>query len=211
MRSDPLIQQVVGYWEALRAGRPAPLRAEVEPRGLEPARDRVFLAERIAPGTARLRRAGMALNEIMGMEVRGMPLSAFVAPPDRDAFAATIERVGAGPVRALLQLESLAGPGRPAIAAALALLPLVNDRDESPLLLGCLVCDGAIGLPPRRFSVLSCALIRYAVTAPATRVERPARRRPTATDPAAPETPKGLHEAPAPFTPSPPDLRLVKG
>lgn len=139
-----------------------------------------------------------------------MPLSALVAPPDREAFAATLERVSVGPARALLDLEGPAGPGRPAIAAELVLLPLVNDRDDSPLLLGCLTSDGAIGRPPRRFSVLSSALTRYAVTAPATRIERPTRHRRAAIAPVPPETVKGLHEAPAAFGVSP-NLRLVKG
>ena len=215
MRHDPLIQQVVAYWEALRAGRPAPLRAEVDPRGIETALDRVFLAERIAPGIGRIRLAGMCLNDVLGMEVRGMPLTALIAPEDREAFANTLERVYAGGRRADIRLRGMRGPGKPEFEAELALLPLANDRAASGLVLGCLATSGTIGRAPRRFAVTSAELIDFAVTAPATVVPNLPPRRPARSEPAGADTVgppyKGLSEAPAVFVPSrrQPDLRLV--
>ena len=73
------IAEVEAYWEALRGSRLMPTRAEIDPRGIEQALEYAFIVERIAPGIARLRIAGSHLNELMGMEVRGMPLTAFIA------------------------------------------------------------------------------------------------------------------------------------
>ena len=54
-----------------------PLRSEIDPRGLKGALEYCFVLERIAPGLARLRVAGSHLGDLMGMEVRGMPITAF--------------------------------------------------------------------------------------------------------------------------------------
>ena len=70
------IAQVDAYWEGLRAGRPMPDRAEVDPRGLGDALEFAFLLEHVAPGIGRVRISGMHLRDLLGMEVRGMPLTA---------------------------------------------------------------------------------------------------------------------------------------
>ena len=73
------------------------MRADIDPRGIEPLISSAFIAERIAPGVVRLRVAGMHLNDLMGMEVRGMPLTTFIAPSDRDAFALRLVDLFDGP------------------------------------------------------------------------------------------------------------------
>ena len=55
-----------------------PRRAEIDPRGIENALEYAFILERIAPGMARIRLAGIHLSDLMGMEVRGMPLTSFI-------------------------------------------------------------------------------------------------------------------------------------
>lgn len=80
------LNQVESYWEALRGTRMMPKRSEIDPRGIESALEYTFILERIAPGMARLRIAGSHLSDLMGMEVRGMPLTSFItptAPPDQ--------------------------------------------------------------------------------------------------------------------------------
>ena len=74
------IAQVEAYWEALRGTRIVPKRSEIDPRGIEGALENAFIVERVAPGIARLRIAGSHLNDLMGMEVRGMPLTALFNP-----------------------------------------------------------------------------------------------------------------------------------
>ncbi|WP_102223289.1 PAS domain-containing protein [Acidimangrovimonas sediminis] len=167
MRHDPLIQQVIAYWEALRGGRPAPLRAEVDPRGIEAALDRVFLAERLAEGIGRFRLSGMTLNDLMGMEVRGMPLTTMILPEGRERFSRALERVFQGGVRTTIRLTAAKGLGRPELVGELLLLPLANDRGDNPLVLGCLVTAGTIGRAPRRMTLGAVHEVAYEATSPA--------------------------------------------
>ncbi|GHE01486.1 hypothetical protein U879_14670 [Defluviimonas sp. 20V17] len=211
MRHDPLIQLVIGYWEALRAGRPAPLRAEIDPRGIEAALDRVFLAERIAPGVGRFRLAGMGLNDLMGMEVRGMPLTTLIQPDGRKRFAEALEQVFQGGTRCSLQLEAVRGLGRPELGGQMVLLPLVNDRGDNPLVLGCLSSEGSIGRAPRRMNIAALQQTEFEITAP----DAPRPDPKPAPDALDRLRSKGFAEPQPPaFTPPPgksrPALRLVK-
>ncbi len=159
MRSS-VIGEVQAYWEALRAGRPVPLRSEVDPRGIERALEYSFLLERVAPSIARFRLAGMHLSDLMGMEVRGMPLTSFFAPQARDRIAEILESVFQGPDVAELTLEAEAGIGKPPLTAKMLILPLKSDLGDVTRALGCLVADGGIGRAPRRFELTGVKLVR---------------------------------------------------
>ena len=87
------LAQVEAYWEALRGTRLMPSRAEIDPRGIEQALEYSFIVERIAPGIARMRIAGSHLSDLMGMEVRGMPLTSFITPGSRRQVSDTLEEV----------------------------------------------------------------------------------------------------------------------
>jgi hypothetical protein len=125
----------------------------IEPHGLRDALAHVFLIERIAPGQARFRLAGTHLTQVMGMEVRGMPLSAILVPASRDGARALIEAVFAGPSVVELALESDRGLGRPALQGRMILLPVGDDDENCDRALGCLVTEGDIGRGPRRFAI----------------------------------------------------------
>ena len=75
------------HWAEARRGAAVPYRAHIDPGRIAPLLPNAFVAERIAPGVTRLRIAGMHLGELMGTEVRGMPLCSFIAPDSREAFA----------------------------------------------------------------------------------------------------------------------------
>ena len=142
------------YWEGLRRGRALPARSDVDPRGIERALEYAFILERVAPGMGRFRLAGMHLNDLMGMEVRGMPLTAFFAPPARKRIAEATEAVFQGPSVAELVLSAESGIGKPPLTARLILLPLRSDLGDVTRVLGCLVAEGEnIGRTPRRFEV----------------------------------------------------------
>ncbi len=149
----PVIAEMQAYWEALRAGRLVPLRSEVDPRGIEQALENAFILERIAPQVARFRLAGSHLNDLMGMEVRGMPLTAFFTPTARAEMAEQIEAVFQGPQVADFTLTGETGIGKPPMLARLILLPLRSDLGDVTRALGCLVSDGQIGRAPRRFDL----------------------------------------------------------
>lgn len=150
----PAIREVEGYWQALRAGRLVPRRSEVDPRGIERALEFAFILERIAPGLARMRIAGSHLSELMGMEVRGMPLSAFFTPDGRAICGEVLEQVFDTPAVAELKLEAERGMGKPAVEAKMLLLPLKSDLGDITRALGVLSTQGEIGRTPRRFDVM---------------------------------------------------------
>lgn len=147
----PALAQVRAYWEGVRDEGRVPFRGQIDPRGIEDALGQSFLLERIAPGLARFRIAGMHLADLMGMDVRGMPVSAMVEPSARAGFAVALETVFAGPSMLEMELEAERGIGRPALAARLLVLPLADELGLVRLALGCLVTDGAMGRSPRRF------------------------------------------------------------
>jgi hypothetical protein len=147
------------HWDACRKGRDVPSRADIDPRRIEPLLANAFIAERIAPGVVRLRIAGMHLNDLMGMEVRGMPLSCFIAPAARAAFALHLVDLFDGPASLRLGLHSRAGLGRPALSGTMMLLPLRSDLGDVSRALGCLVTHGTIGRPTRRFAIESAQVM----------------------------------------------------
>lgn len=206
------LAQVEAYWEALRGGRLMPTRAEIDPRGIERALEYSFIVERIAPGIARMRIAGSHLNDLMGMEVRGMPLTAFIAPGSRRQVSDTLEEVFETPATCVLSLHSPKAVGIPPLDARLLLLPLKSDLGDVSRLLGALVSVGDIGRSPRRFDVTGTAL-RPILSG------EPEKRSLTATEPVAVvkpiQQPVGFAEQQEPFkTTTPrqdaPYLRLVQ-
>ena len=152
-RVFPEIQRVEAYWESLRRGRLVPLRSEVDPRGLTGVLENAFVLERIAPGLARFRVAGSQFTRIMGMEVRGMPISAAFTPDGRSKLSEALEAVFAEPACVSLDCTTETGIGRPPLAARLLLLPLRCDLGDVSRVLGALALDGEIGRTPRRLSV----------------------------------------------------------
>lgn len=147
------IQQIMAYWEALRGERMLPKRSELDPRGIENTLENAFVLERIAPGIARLRIAGSHLSDLMGMEVRGMPVSSFFAPASREALTAVLEGVFEDPAVVELTLTAERGIGKPALEARMLLLPMTSDSGDVSRILGCLVAKGEIGRHPRRFDI----------------------------------------------------------
>ncbi len=191
----PSLAEVRAYWEGLRHGGKPPLRSEIDPRGMAGALEHSFVLERVAPGVARFRIAGMDLTDMMGMEVRGMPVLSLIDPPARADFGRALEAVFAGPSILEMALEAERGIGRPALEGRLLVLPLRNRAGATALALGCLATEGAIGRAPRRFAIARQMLTPLGLPAPAMA--------------------EGMAEAAAPYVARPvpghPYLRLVKG
>ena len=112
-----------------------------------------FVLERIAPGLGRFRVAGGHLTDLMGMEVRGMPVSSMFEAEDREDLRDAVEAVFAEPAMARLGLVSDGGIGRPALSGEMLILPLKSDLGDVTRILGALVMDGEIGRAPRRFRI----------------------------------------------------------
>lgn len=207
----PVITEVYAYWDALRNGRPLPLRSEVDPRGIERALENAFVLERIAPGMARFRLAGMHLNDLMGMEVRGMPLTAFFTPKAREEMTRLLEAVFSGPEIVELTLTAEIGIGKPAVEGKLLILPLRSDLGDVTRALGCFATNGSVGRAPRRFEITSVKTtkIRGVESKAATPAPAPVAR--SAQQGGFNEAPAAFAEgAPVPTTSKRPALRLVK-
>ena len=151
-RGYTALQEVRAYWDGLRVDSALPGRAQIDPRGMDRALEHVFLIERIAPGNGRFRLAGMHLSLLMGMEVRGMPLSSLFEPESRPQLHDLLEAVFGGALSEL-SLQAGRGIGRPHLEGRMLLLPVVGDDGICDRALGCLVALGAIGRGPRRFTI----------------------------------------------------------
>lgn len=155
--SDPsrfdVLQQVRAYWEGLRSGSALPARSQLDPRGIEGALTCAFLAEEVAPGIARFRIAGTRISDLIGVDVRGMPVSALFAPAARNALMQASGQVFSGPSRLEMDLEAERAIGRPVLAARLLMLPMLDEAGRSTLALGCLALAGDIGRAPRRLHI----------------------------------------------------------
>ena len=147
--------QIEAYWEGLRKGRIMPSRGEVDPRGISGVLEHAFILERVARGIGRFRLAGMHLNDVMGMEVRGMPLTALILPESRDAMNEALATVFDEPAIVRLSLTSDTGLGRAQMDAKIILLPLRSDLGDVSRVLGGFVANGKIGRAPRRFAITS--------------------------------------------------------
>lgn len=150
------IAEVEGYWHALRGRRAVPRRSEVDPRGIERALERTFILEQMAPGVGRLRIAGSHLTDLMGMEVRGMPLTALFCPTARDALSVCLDQLCRTPSTMILSLVSEQAMGKPKLTARMLLLPLRNEEGVINRVLGCMDSNGLIGVAPRRFTIAAC-------------------------------------------------------
>lgn len=145
------ISQVEGYWQSLSDGGQVPERAAVDPRGMADILEYVFVLEHVATGISRLRVAGSHISTLMGMEVRGMPLTALFSPQSRDKISALVDEVIETPCLVEVSLTSHGSRDQPRIEGKLFLAPLKDENGTVTRLLGCLQTTGRTGRTPRRF------------------------------------------------------------
>ncbi|MGY6635162.1 MAG: PAS domain-containing protein [Alkalilacustris sp.] len=197
MVNDSGLSSLRAYWEALRGDALVPRRSEVDPRGIERALGIAFLAERVAPEVARFRVAGMRINGLMGMEVRGMPLSAMFQPDGRETLGRALRRVFDGPAIAEVSLRGATGFMQPRLDGRMLLLPLRAEDGTVSRILGGLAVTGSIGTTPRRLEVTGLRILPLTVPAETDTMGL------AATDGRV----SGLAEDPAAFVPAPPQHR----
>lgn len=144
--------RVCSYWASLRQDGSVPRRARIDPQALADALPDVFLAEIVAPHVARLRLCGHRIEDLMGMDMRGMPLSVLCQGDAREALAEALEQVALG-ARVILSLQAEDGFGLPPMQARLALMPLADEAGRITRILGVIERDGEAGRAPRRFAL----------------------------------------------------------
>ncbi len=162
------------YWSGLRRSGDVPWRHDLDPHAMSGLLPYAFLVDRVRPGTLRFRLGGRHIVDLMGMEVRGMPLRTLFEIPDRARLTALAEQVFTDPATLSLELTS-DGQSSPVLAARMSLLPLRGRSGAVDRAIGVLKSDGCIGLTPRRFRILDAHLAPLDTR----HVEaRPGRRRP---------------------------------
>ncbi len=203
VHSIAVMQDVKSYWDGLRDGHPIPYRSDVDPRRIQKVLKHAFILERIAPGMARLRVSCNTLTDVMGMDMRGMPMSAIIGEGSRDSFAQALEKVFAAPAIGRLELTTSRGFRRNSLHAEMMLLPLRSDSGEVNRILGAITCDGDLSRAPQRFDLDGSFLRRIEMpTRPKTsetaampqpqkvEITKPAVVQPTQERPAASEAPR---------------------
>lgn len=163
------LAEVEAYWRSLGSpGRP-PARAAVDPGRIDAALPHAFVLERVAPGVGRMRVAGQEVTRLLGVEARGMPVSALFAAPSRDRLGHWVERAFADPALVDLPLTAARGPLRAPARGRLLLLPLLDSEGEPTRALGALLLDSAPARGPAPLDIPEGEVIRHEpVAAPAT-------------------------------------------
>jgi hypothetical protein len=173
----PAVNQVEAYWTALAEEHPefpVPARARIDPRGIEGALPFAFILERVAPTVGRFRLAGTHLADLMGMEIRGMPLTAMFLPAAREEAGRAFDQALSGPAKVTLTLAGERGVGRAPLDASMVLLPLRDEEGKVTRILGALEARGSLGRTPRRFAIVETRIVTVKPGLVAERVRRPA-------------------------------------
>lgn len=187
------IAQMEAYWSALPRHNGVPRRADVDPRGIEDVLPYAVILERVAPRVARLRIAGQHLQAITGMEVRGMPISALFAGPDRAIMADATEALFDRPALLTARLSGQAKGLKRPLAGHMILMPLSLEDGTVARAMGAIVTDAKPGSAPQSLSLSDLCFRAVGPEAA----------------PAAPAPAMAFAEDQAPLTGAPPRLRLV--
>ncbi|WP_373356949.1 PAS domain-containing protein [Pseudoroseicyclus sp. CXY001] len=159
-QTGPLVQ-LERYWRSLGRPQKLPARGEIDPNRIDDALPHAFILEKVAPGIGRMRVAGHALSAELGMEPRGMPISAFFLPEARGALRMWLNQLWSVPALVDLPVHSSRAIGRPRASGRLLLLPLADEAGETTRALGALVLDTPAGRTPRRLSIGPSETLRW--------------------------------------------------
>jgi len=147
------IRALYNYWERLRADRPCPYRAEVDPRDMDGDVRHLFVLEDLGQGNLRFRLAGTALIDAFGYELRSMSARSIMEGRARESFVALIAETLAEPGVGYARLFAPDG----VTVWEVVLLPLRGNFGQIDRLIGCLhpVSGRApeAGAVPLRFTI----------------------------------------------------------
>lgn len=146
----PVLAELEQYWQSLRLDDSIPNRADIDPDKISSALPYTFVLQRVAPGVARMRVAGQKLHDILRMDPRGMPVSAFFDAEDRSTLAVHLESAFSEPALIAMPVQGAAGLLRSAVKGAILLMPMRDESGDVSRVLGALVTDGPLGARSRR-------------------------------------------------------------
>ena len=165
------------YWRQLRGARTLPVRTEVDPAQIDSALPYSFIGERMASGIVRLRVTGQRMNQMIGSDARGMPLSSLFAMPARPTLASEIELVFQAPAVVDIPVSHTSDPSRE--IGRLLMLPLEDHAGQATRMMGAIVLTEAA----QRLEICTSAPTRREILSPLRRptvdiFEKPKEKRP---------------------------------
>ncbi|HCP80607.1 MAG TPA: PAS domain-containing protein [Octadecabacter sp.] len=155
MTNPTALKELENYWAALPRSNGVPHRKHVDPIAMGALLEDSFILERVAPGVARIRVAGRNITKLIGVEPRGLPLTAIMLPEARPDIAKYLEQVFMTPSIVEIPLIGPRAVGQPKLHGKILLLPLRDDHGRVSRILGLLVMSGRRGLGGRRFTIVS--------------------------------------------------------
>ncbi|WP_245847976.1 PAS domain-containing protein [Octadecabacter ascidiaceicola] len=160
MTNPTALKELEKYWATLPRSNGVPHRKHVDPIAMGSLLEDSFILERVAPGVARIRVAGRNITKLIGLEPRGLPLTAVMLPEARADIAKYLEQAFMTPSIVEFPLVGPRAVGQPKLHGKILLLPLRDDHGRVSRILGVLVMSGRRGLGGRRFSICPDTAVR---------------------------------------------------
>ena len=135
------LREIERYWQQLRGSFLLPQSGNLKAEDLKPYLSNIFIADKIAPGLVQIKTAGTGISARLGMDLRGMPLSALFRAQARGSLASAVHATLDTPEVTRLTLHAATNPLMPAIAAKMLLLPLLDNQPEPNRIFGVLTCS----------------------------------------------------------------------
>ncbi len=161
-----LLSALESYWRELRGVQRLPVRSAVDPTRIDAVLPHAFIAERISAGMVRMRVSGQRINDLIGADGRGMPLSALFAEDSRATLAYHLEAVFDRPAIVELPLYSPRSLTRGRLSGRMLLLPLAGLDGQVTRVLGAVLIDGRIGFGTRHLQIPPAGPVRLEAIAP---------------------------------------------
>jgi hypothetical protein len=157
-----------GYWDHLRAGRPAPERVEIDPAAIRRVLGDTFIVEIEKNHTFPFRLAGTRMCALLGQELRGVSL--LERWTDRAALKEIVMAVSADMTARVVTITGSTLQGHE-LDLELLLLPLHHRGKANARILGSLTPGETpywIGLHPiARFDIVSIEKVQHEAPVPA--------------------------------------------
>ncbi|MCK0166380.1 PAS domain-containing protein [Jannaschia sp. S6380] len=191
----PIQSRARRYWSSLRVDGTLPRRSALDPARMGPLMGHALVLDRLRHGTVRVRLGGWVAQDLMGMDVRGLPVRAFFDTTDRTRAETLMEDVFDRP--SILEMDLISDDAAPLLTASMTVLPLLDVAGLPTKALAIIVPDRFGTTAPRRFGITKATMTPLAGAARAPGPGHPLRR---VTDrPATAEPALGFAEAVTPF------------
>jgi hypothetical protein len=140
MMGHAVSMELYAYWNALRAGRTAPERNEIEPGAIRSVLADTFVLEFDAATGFPFRISGSRVNALFLRELRGLSFLKLWRETDRSEIVSVLQRVADMAQPCLLGAETKPS-GLGPLAVEVALLPLRHNGSTHSRILGSLAAD----------------------------------------------------------------------